>query len=76
MGKASAIKVHYMTRNRIYYMRRNATAGQFAVFIAFFSFLTVPKTVLKFALKKQFKHLKSFIKGVTWNMTTSKYSPE
>jgi hypothetical protein len=76
MGKASAIKVHYMTRNRIFYMRRHANLGQFAVFIAFFSFLTVPKTVLKFAITKQFKHLKSFIKGVTWNLTTSKYSPQ
>lgn len=76
MGKTSANKVHYMTRNRIYYMRRHASLPQFAVFIAFFSFLTVPKTVLKFAFTKQFKHLNSFIKGVTWNLSNSKYSPE
>ncbi len=75
MGKQSPIKVHFMTRNRILYMRRNANLAQFAVFIGFFSFLTVPKTVLKFIKNKQYGHLKSFIKGITWNLTTSKRSP-
>ncbi|MEP6710990.1 MAG: glycosyltransferase family 2 protein [Ferruginibacter sp.] len=75
MGKQSPIKVHYMTRNRIYYMRRNASASQFLVFIGFFSFLTVPKTIIKFTVNKQWKHLKAFVKGITWNLTESKYSP-
>ncbi len=76
MGKLSAIKVHFMTRNRIYYMRRHASLPQFAVFIGFFGLLTVPKTVLKFVKNKQYTHLKSFLKGITWNLTNSKYSPE
>ncbi len=75
MGKQSPIKVHFMTRNRILYMRRNANLAQFAVFIGFFSLLTVPKTVFKFIKNKQYEHLKSFIKGITWNLTTSKRSP-
>lgn len=75
MGKLSAVKVHYMTRNRIFYMRRHASLPQFAVFIGFFSLLTVPKTVLKFVKNKQYVHLKSFIKGITWNLTNSKHSP-
>ncbi|HWR32892.1 MAG TPA: glycosyltransferase family 2 protein [Chitinophagaceae bacterium] len=74
MGKQSPIKVYFMTRNRILYMRRNATLLQFLVFISFFNFFTVPKTVFKFLLKKQWKHLKAFINGVTWNLTTSKKS--
>lgn len=75
MGKMSATKVHFMTRNRIFYMRRHANLGQFLVFISFFSVLTVPKTVIKFVKNKQFGHLKSFIKGITWNLTNSKHSP-
>jgi GT2 family glycosyltransferase len=74
MGKLSAIKVHFMTRNRIFYMRRHANFAQFAAFISFFSLLTVPKTILKFLKNKQYTHLKSFIKGITWNLTTSKKS--
>ena len=76
MGKLSAIKVHFMTRNRIYYMRRHANLAQFAVFISFFGLLTVPKTVLKFVKNKQYTHLRSFIKGITWNLKNSRYSPE
>lgn len=75
MGKQSPIKVHFMTRNRILYMRRNASFSQLLVFIGFFSFLTVPKTILRFTLTKQFSHLKAFIKGITWNLTESKHSP-
>ncbi len=76
MGKQSPNKVHFMTRNRILYMRRNATMLQFLVFISFFSFLTVPKTVIRFSLKKQWKHLNAFIKGITWNLRNTKYSPQ
>ena len=76
MGKQSPIKVHFMTRNRILYMRRNATLLQFLVFIGFFSFLTMPKTLLKFSMKKQWKHLKAFINGITWNLRNTKYSQQ
>jgi GT2 family glycosyltransferase len=75
MGKQSAIKVYYHTRNRILYMRRNTSAGEFAVFISFFILLAAPKAVFTFLFKRQFKHLGSFVKGVTWNLKTSKYSP-
>jgi GT2 family glycosyltransferase len=75
MGKQSAIKVYYHTRNRILYMRRNTTPREFAVFISFFILLSAPKAVFTFLFKRQFKHLQSFVKGATWNLTTSKYSP-
>jgi hypothetical protein len=75
MGKLSAIKVYYQTRNRILYMRRNTNFFQFLVFISFFTFFSVPKTLLTYLIKRQKEHFKSFIKGITWNLTTSKYSP-
>lgn len=75
MGKQSAIKVYFHTRNRILYMRRNTNILQFLVFITFFMLFTAPKSTLKFALNRQFEHLKSFVKGTVWNFTTSKYSP-
>ena len=74
MGKQSAIKVYYHTRNRILYMRRNTSVIQLIAFLVFFTLLTVPKTIFKFTLKRQFKHLRSFIRATTWNLTTSKYS--
>ncbi len=76
MGKQSAIKVYYHTRNRIYYMRRNACKTQLVAFIAFFTFLTIPKTTLQFALKRKFEHLRSFFNGIAWNFRTSTISPQ
>ena len=75
MGKQSAIKVYFHTRNRILYMRRNTTKTQLLAFYAFFAFFTAPKAIVKFAVSRQFNHLQSFIKGTTWNFTTSKHSP-
>lgn len=75
MGKQSAIKVYYHTRNRILYMRRNTNMLQFTAFITFFILFTAPKATLKYAASRQFTHLKSFIRGTLWNLTTSKYSP-
>ncbi|HTI07362.1 MAG TPA: glycosyltransferase family 2 protein [Puia sp.] len=75
MGKQSAIKVYYHTRNRILYMRRNTSFGQFAVFISFFILFSAPKAVITYLFKRQFQHLKSFLKGMTWNLSASKYSP-
>jgi GT2 family glycosyltransferase len=75
MGKQSAIKVYYHTRNRILYMRRNTSLPKFIIFSFFFLFFSTPKAIIKFTVNKQFQHLKSFIKGITWNFTQSKYTP-
>jgi len=75
MGKQSAIKVYYHTRNRILYMRRNTAWYQFAVFITFLILVAAPKATITYLLKRQFEHLRSFIKGTAWNLTVSKYSP-
>lgn len=75
MGRQSAIKVYYHTRNRILYMRRNTKLLHFIVFMLFFLLFTTPKAIISYSFKKQFSHLKSFLKGTLWNFTTSKYSP-
>ncbi len=74
VGKQSALKVYYHTRNRILYMRRNTKTFQFLIFITFFILFTAPKAIIKFTISRQFQHLKSFIKGGLWNLTASKYS--
>jgi GT2 family glycosyltransferase len=74
IGKLSTTKVYYHTRNRILFMRRNTSLPQFIVFISFFTFLTVPKSVMRYLFKKQFHFLKPFFKGAFSGITTSKYS--
>ncbi len=74
VGKENPMKVYYQTRNRILYMRRNTGFWEFFAFTLFFTFAAIPKAVLKYLFKGQFKFLKSFLKGVFWNLSNSKYS--
>ncbi len=75
VGKQNPIKVYYHTRNRILLMRRNNDFIQLAGFTLFFTFFTLPKSVLKYLLNGQFQHLKLFLKGVAWNLRFSSASP-
>jgi len=75
VGKSNPMKVYYHTRNRILYMRRHSSFFQLIVFSVFFTFLTVPKTIVEFVSRGQFAQLKNFIKGATWNLYSSSKSP-
>lgn len=74
VGKQSPLKVYYHTRNRILYMRRNTSVGQFLVFITFFVIFTGPKSTIRYLAGRQFDHLRSFLKGAMWNLYGSKQS--
>ena len=74
VGKNSPMKVYYQTRNRILYMRRNSSSANFLIFIVFFILFSVPKSILTYTFARQFKNLRSFLKGIFWNLKTSKYS--
>ena len=75
VGKANPLKVYYLTRNRILFMRRNANWYQLLVFLLFFGLFSFPKSVVSYIIKKQFQFAKSFLKG-TWNgMFLPRYSP-
>ncbi|MCM5527276.1 glycosyltransferase family 2 protein [Parasegetibacter sp. NRK P23] len=75
VGKQNPMKVYYQTRNRILYMRRNSPFMHRLVFFVFFGFFALPKAVLRYTAARQFNHLRSFLKGMAWNFTSSKYSP-
>lgn len=67
-GKISALKTYYVTRNRILFMRRNHSAWQIAAFTLFLTFFTIPKNVLVYLLKRDFKELRAFAKAIWWNI--------
>jgi GT2 family glycosyltransferase len=66
-GKESPFKAFYHTRNRILFMKRNMSSLQKAIFFTYFTLFTIPKNTLKFIIKKQFLHLRSFWKGILWH---------
>jgi GT2 family glycosyltransferase len=68
VGDHSPLKVYYLTRNRLLFMRRNFRGLQFYSGLVFFIALTVPKQTLSFLLRGKFKLLNSFYSGMVWNM--------
>lgn len=72
VGKESLLKLYYLNRNRILFMRRNSSPSQFMLFALFYSFATFPKMVLK--LLGNGKALKTYLKAVAWNFKHSKHS--
>ncbi|MGB3182171.1 MAG: glycosyltransferase family 2 protein [Cyclobacteriaceae bacterium] len=72
MGKESPLKAYYHTRNRILYMRRHSSGTEFLGFSLFLSFLVIPKSLLKYTLKGQWQHLRSFVKGIMWHFSHKK----
>jgi GT2 family glycosyltransferase len=65
-GKFSPLKTYYLTRNRIWFMRRNIAWPGLLVFYVYFMCFTIPKNTLTFLWKGQKEHLKSFWKGIFW----------
>lgn len=74
VGKLNPMKEYYLTRNRILYMRRNSSRLKLVAFIAFFSFFTIPKTVLKYIAGGKVVFLRAFMKGIKDSFTMSCYS--
>jgi len=67
-GTQSPLKVYYMTRNRILFMRRNSSGLQFISGIAFYFLISMPKELILYFLKGQFHLLGSFFKGLIWHL--------
>lgn len=66
-GRKTPMQVYYSTRNRISFMRRNTSMLQFSVFVTVFTLLGIPATSFNFLVRRQFNHLKSFFKGISWH---------
>ena len=68
IGKASAVKTYYLTRNRILYMRRNSSRVELLAFFSFLVCFSIPKALICYTCTLRFKHLRAFIRGVAWNV--------
>jgi GT2 family glycosyltransferase len=67
-GDESPLKVYYLTRNRILFMRRNFSGLPYFAGLLFFLLISVPKNSLKYLVKGKTNLLKSFYQGIVWNI--------
>jgi GT2 family glycosyltransferase len=69
VGKNNPIKVYYMNRNRLIFVRRNAKPLIAIVSFIFYSLVALPVNILKFLLKGEIKFIEKIMKAYFWNIT-------
>lgn len=67
-GKFSPLKTYYIARNRIVFARRNFKPRQLFVSMLFQGFISIPKNILTFLIKRQFQHLSAYGRAIFWNL--------
>ncbi|MDB5257317.1 MAG: hypothetical protein JWM14_2012 [Chitinophagaceae bacterium] len=67
VGRENPLKVYYMTRNRILFLRRNKKTLMVALFMLYFTFIAVPKNSLEYIRRGKLDLLVAFLKGYAWN---------
>lgn len=68
VGKMSPFKTYWMNRSRWMYLRRNVHGITFLIALLFQTFVSVPKNLLVFTLKRQKEHLKAYLKAISWHL--------
>jgi GT2 family glycosyltransferase len=67
VGKRSALKEYFMTRNRILFIRRNAALSVFMLFSIYYGLVVVPRNVFIYLKNGESELLKAFFKGIFWH---------
>jgi GT2 family glycosyltransferase len=75
VGKASALKVYYHTRNRLWFMRRNVTGLPLLIFYGYYFGVAIPKALLVYTLRWQPAYLKAVKNAIAWNLTHTTNQP-
>lgn len=71
VGKQSALKEYFMNRNRILFMRRNASLFQLSIFYLFFFIIIVPKNILQYIVSRKPSFILQMFKAIKWNFTNN-----
>lgn len=67
-GKLSPIKIYYLNRNRIVFMRRNITGKDFYIGIIYQLFVAIPKNALKFLIKGKMMLFHAYNRAIGWHI--------
>ncbi|SKB72606.1 glycosyltransferase family 2 protein [Dyadobacter psychrophilus] len=69
VGKRSALKEFFMNRNRILFIRKNGSAGQFFIFCCYFMLAVVPRNLIQYIKNKEYSFIPVFLEAITWHFT-------
>jgi len=74
-GRLSAMKIYYLNRNRLVFMRRNLKGMIFYMAILYQFFISIPKNALKYLLKGNFQLFYAYFRAIGWHLTNL-FNPE
>lgn len=74
VGQKSPLKEYFMTRNRILFIRRNASPAARIIFYLHFLLLVTPRNLLKYLAEKRTDLISSLFKAIWWNLSHKKDS--
>jgi hypothetical protein len=67
-GKLSDLKVYYLTRNRLVFMRRNIHGLDFYISLLYQIFIAIGKNALVFLINGKIKMFWAYLRGINWNI--------
>ncbi len=76
VGKNTPLKEFFMNRNRILFIRKNASIPVFLAFITYFMLVVMPRNMMKYIREKQWGFIPVFWRAVWWNCTHNRNSPD
>jgi len=74
VGKVSAVKTFFMTRNRMLFIRRNTTWLNTLLFSAYYVLLVTPVELISHLLRGRIDLAKQIFAGLLWNFKNGKES--
>ncbi len=69
IGKATPLRIYYMNRNRLLFVRRNAKGFLKYKAVFYYVFTSFPKSVLYFFYKRKWDLLKALLRAFAWNIS-------
>ncbi|WP_373514967.1 glycosyltransferase family 2 protein [Persicitalea sp.] len=76
VGKRSALKEYFMTRNRILFERKHASRPVFLVFCVYYALIVTPRNLLTYLKNGEYGFIKVFFRAIGWHFTHKPDSPD
>jgi hypothetical protein len=68
-GRLSALKIYYLNRNRIVFMRRNLQGKTYFKALLYQLFVAIPKNAFSYLVKGKFRLFLAYYRAIGWHIT-------
>jgi hypothetical protein len=71
VGKLSTLKIYYLNRNRIVFMRRNVFGSDFVIGLLYQLTVAIPRNALTFLVKGKISLFYAYLRAIGWHLKRS-----